>query len=229
MVWRASLARGIDRVTFIAVFIGALGWLVLYPPYRVPKRGPVAVAPPVALDVERSRLRLGEDGTVAAVVFPHRDHQQRLGKEKSCGNCHHLSMPQDHSTPCVRCHRAMEASTDIFDHDVHLASLARRVSGHAIFAANWVCSQCHPNSEAKSAIGAKPCMGCHQQDMKPTRGLHAGADWRRAIGYRAAMHGTCIPCHEREKQRVKKPTLAMCGTCHQDLRYREATQLASAL
>jgi hypothetical protein len=39
-----------------------------------------------------------------------------------------------------------------------------------------------------------------------------------ASGYERAMHGTCIRCHEREREAAGKPALADCGTCHPSLR-----------
>jgi len=59
-----------------------------------------------------------------------------------------------------------------------------------------------------------------------------------AAGYRAAMHGLCIRCHEdhEREQAIEKPYLSRCTTCHrdrtgkgEDLRLREGWTLSANL
>jgi Ni/Fe-hydrogenase subunit HybB-like protein len=221
-VWRAALGRGLDRVSLLAVFTVALGWLAMYPPFYADRRRPAQeISPPAAVDEERSVLRLDANRRGMAVVFPHRDHQQRLGKEASCRNCHHLALPDDHSTPCSRCHRDMERVTDIFDPDVHLASLVEREQLRGWVPHNHVCGSCHDPAEARSASNVKPCLECHRQNMRPTQEPENPHGVRWASGLRPAMHGTCVGCHERERERVRRPDLAECSNCHEELRWRD--------
>jgi cytochrome c553 len=37
-----------------------------------------------------------------------------------------------------------------------------------------------------------------------------------APSYEDAMHGLCIKCHEAEAQKLNKPLLPSCVTCHQE-------------
>ena len=229
-VWRTALGRGLDRVSLIAVLALALGWLALYPPFHEDRRRPARpVAPPVAADAERNVLRIDSNRRKMAVLFPHRDHQQRMGKERSCQRCHHLALPNDHSTPCSRCHRDVERATDIFRPALHLASLAEREKLQGLIPHNHSCSLCHHPERAKSARSVKPCLECHRKDMKPTREPEDPYALRWAVGLRPAMHKTCITCHEKERDRVSRPELAECSHCHQELRWRPPGDLGLAL
>jgi Ni/Fe-hydrogenase subunit HybB-like protein len=220
-VWSAALGRGPDRISLLAVFTLALGWLVLYPPYRAdPRRPAEPVSPPTGADAARATLRIDADRTGMAVVFPHRDHQQRLEKEGSCGECHHLSLPGDHSTPCSRCHREMERETDIFDPTLHLAAVAEHEDLCGWVPENRTCGQCHDPARARGAESAKACLECHREDMEPTREVADPRGLRFASGFRPAMHGTCIACHERKREAVDRAGLADCSTCHEELRGR---------
>ena len=57
----------------------------------------------------------------------------------------------------------------------------------------------------------------------------SGGSLRWASGFRSAMHDTCIDCHKKERDRVSRPDLAECSTCHEELRQRQAGQQASLL
>jgi len=231
-VWRTALGWGLDRVSLLAVFTLVLGWLAIYPPFHGDRRRPSQpVSPPVAVDAERSILRIDANRGKMSVVFPHRDHQQRLGKEAACHHCHHLALPGDHSTPCSRCHRDMERATDIFKPDDHLDALAKRERLQGWVPQNYACSLCHDPLRAKSASSVKPCLECHRQNMKPTREPEGSQDLRWASGFRPAMHTTCIERHEKERSRVNRPALADCSNCHEQLRWRDAdaTHLQVAL
>jgi hypothetical protein len=149
------------------------------------------------------------------VVFDHLAHQEwvaqaatggtkLVGPEEAgtagCTVCHHLSKPGDQVTPCWECHRDMTSSTSIFDHSLHQAALG----------GNAACVQCHAGEHL--AATAKACQECHAT-LRPGPGETAFND--QAIGYVAAMHGACIPCHEREAVAQAKPELARCPVCHQ--------------
>jgi Ni/Fe-hydrogenase subunit HybB-like protein len=229
-VWRTALGRGLDRVSLIAVFIVALGWLTMYPPFHADRRMPAQdVFPPVGEDAGRSVLRIDADRDSMAVSFPHLEHQRRLGEEDSCTNCHHVALPGDHSTPCSRCHGEMERATDIFHADLHLSALAEREGLQGWMPRNHTCGLCHEGREAKSVANAKACMECHDRDMRSTHDTKEPHALRWASGYREAMHGSCIACHERESERAGRHELADCGTCHGELRWRDDVQIAQSI
>ncbi len=135
-IWNTAVTGSVERVTLIAVFVVPLAFVLMYPPfYRHLAPGP-QVRAAIGVDMERTKLEIdGNDGGVIT-VFPHADHQKRLGGSKSCVRCHHVSLPQDKSTPCSRCHRQMNAPTDIFDHGYHLAAVARQKHLSGIHPAN---------------------------------------------------------------------------------------------
>jgi Ni/Fe-hydrogenase subunit HybB-like protein len=220
-VWRMTLASGLNRASLIAVFVVPAAFVLLYPPYQPGKLPPRPVQPPVAADMERRVLRIDADRAGVAVVFPHADHQKRLGGEGSCVHCHHISLPQDHSTPCSRCHRDMERDTDIFDHTAHLAAVAKRDALSGVVPGNQSCSACHAPALARSAATAKACLDCHEKDMSPSRKVEGALTLATAGGYRSAMHETCIACHEREAAKQNRPALRECGNCHESLRRGE--------
>ena len=223
MVWRTALGRGLDRVTLLAVFALALGWVVMYPPFHPGRRGAGAT--------RRSRrwrwtssavvLRLDANRARMAVEFPHRDHQQRLGKEASCVRCHHLALPGDHSTPCSRCHRDMERATDIFRPQTAISRPLPSATSRRACIPRITSALSATTGTARSAGDAKPCLECHRKDMVPEGALEEpDGNMRWVVGYRAAMHGTCVRCHEREKDRVERPALADCSNCHAEIRRR---------
>jgi hypothetical protein len=223
-VWRTALGSGLNRASLIAVFIVPLGWLALYPPFYGEQRKPAQqVAPPIAEDAGRNVLRIDGNRSRMKVLFPHLKHQQRLGKEDSCVNCHHLSLPGDHSTPCSRCHGIMEGTTDIFRGDIHLTALVKRDKLQGWMPRNRTCALCHEGGKPNSEENAKSCMECHREDMRPTHELAGPHDMRWATGFRRAMHETCIRCHEKRHEQVRRPALPECGTCHEELRWREPT------
>ena len=216
-------------MSLITVFALAVAWVLMYPPYRADFRRPGAEAnPPLALDAERAVLRLDANRAALVADFPHRDHQQRLGKKSSCGQCHHLSAPSDHATPCSRCHRDTERVTDIFRHGAHLAAVAEHERLDGLQPANHSCDQCHTPGQPMSIASARSCLSCHSKDMAPTHTPDGPFAMRRASGYRVAMHDTCIDCHEKERDHVGRAELADCSTCHRELRYREPTALERA-
>jgi Ni/Fe-hydrogenase subunit HybB-like protein len=210
-----ALRNGLHRVSLLAVLILPLAWVMLYPPLnssgRV-RRNPVK--PPVAKDAERKVLNIDGNGVSALVTFKHGDHRDRLGGEKSCGRCHHLSVPHDHSTPCYRCHRDMELQTTIFDHQAHFASVAKAERLGGAIPANHSCAVCHRPGEPESRRTAKPCAECHRENMSPRHERIGALDLLSACGYRKALHDTCIACHKKEAVRVNRPELPECRTCH---------------
>jgi Ni/Fe-hydrogenase subunit HybB-like protein len=213
-VWYRALRGGLPRVTLLAVLVVPVTWMVLYPPFLgegAEVRRPVA--PVLAQDVKRAVLRIVGNGAMP-VVFKHADHIKRLGGEESCGKCHHISIPRDHSTPCYRCHRDSELATRIFSHTAHLTKVAKSENLRGAIPANSSCAQCHPPGLRASRRTSKPCMECHRKDMAPSREPPGPWDLMTACGYRQALHDTCIPCHRKEAPRLKRPELSECRTCH---------------
>jgi len=227
-LWKTALTDGLHRVTLLTVFAIPLAFVLMYPPYNTDQTGGQTVLPATGIDVTRSTLRIdGNDGGVFT-VFAHADHQKRLGDSTSCGNCHHVSMPDDQSTPCSRCHQKMNAPSSIFDHEKHLASVAaeEKISGWR--PENRTCVKCHEENAPKTASGAINCMKCHEQDMFPSGKPAIEPELKLANSYREAMHRTCIECHVKEAARVDKPHLGECRTCHESLRARPMPQPSMA-
>ncbi len=214
-VWYRALRDGFHRTSLLAVLVLPAAWIALYPPFREGGRSyRLEARPPVAVDAERTALKLEGRGSAPPVVFKHLDHQKRLGQKESCGLCHHVSLPRDHNTPCSRCHRHMEAATDLFDHASHLSLVAEaeRMSGR--LRDNRTCGICHRPGEAETKATAKPCLECHRKDMSPRREPQGYWDLASACGYRRALHKNCIACHRKEAERSNRPALQECGTCH---------------
>ena len=221
-LWNNALGDDLHRVTLIALIAIPCSFVLMYPRYYGNPLVGDRVSAPVALDIQRKDLRIGEQhGDVSAVVFHHADLQKRFGDAKSCAICHHVSLPRDKSTPCWRCHSEMNASTDIFDHAYHMAAIAQRDHLQGLHPANYSCDRCHPANRPRTASDVKDCMECHNKDMFPAGPPVKKVDLRYAIPYREAMHRVCIDCHKSEAVKQNKPHLADCGTCHTSLRARQ--------
>jgi len=217
------LRKGLYRWTLIAVFTVPVAWVGLYPPYFRDRQADrlLLVQQPLGIDPLRTMLRIDGDRRGLFTDFPHADHQNRLGNESSCKNCHHIALPEDKSTPCSRCHRNMTAPTLIFDHTRHMVDVAKKEKLSGWHPENYSCSFCHALEQPKAGGTRKSCWDCHRDDMTITDHPKPEKDFEFAPSFQAAMHKTCIPCHKREANRVKRPTLAECSTCHQSLRSRE--------
>jgi Ni/Fe-hydrogenase subunit HybB-like protein len=158
-------------------------------------------------------LDANRDGDV--VLFDHDDHADRLGGERSCQTCHHLTKPLDRNTSCFECHTDMYEPQPVFDHDVHV----QRLGG------NEGCLQCHEGAdEVKSYDTVTKCSECHR-DQIAARAFISQPEprWGEAVGYMDAMHSLCVECHEREA--LTDPSenpedLNRCMTCH-DVDWRD--------
>lgn len=214
-VWQTTLANRFQRVTFVAVITIPIAFGVLYPPYgAATELASESVSPPLGKDRLRNILTIDGNREGESTVFDHRDHIDRLGGDGSCKECHHLAMPRDNATPCWRCHRDMNRATDIFDHEKHFGYVAKDRELSGIVPENQACAVCHDGVDAKSAENAKPCLECHEKDMAPTATPDGPFALARAVGYRDAMHGMCVPCHQKAGAKKNKPALAECVTCH---------------
>lgn len=161
-------------------------------------------------DVETTRVLLldaNRDGEV--VLFDHDDHAERLGGERSCESCHHLTKPLDKNTSCFECHSDMYEPRSVFDHQLHVAGVI----------AENPCLECHKGeSEVKSYETVTECSECHQSEIA-SRAFVKEPDprWGKAVGYMDAMHTLCVECHEREAMKAPAETpenLNRCMTCH---------------
>ncbi len=223
------LRKDLHRMTLIAVFIIPLAWIMLYPPYTQSRDQLRFVEASLGLDPLRSTLKIDGNRTGLFTEFPHADHQKRLGEESSCGNCHHISLPDDRSTPCSRCHKRMVDETKIFDHFRHMEAVAIEEELAGWFPENHSCSVCHTAGQAKSSAGAESCFECHDQNMSIAQHPKHGQDFKYAPSFQTAMHKTCITCHKEEAERVNRPHLADCSTCHESIRSRELLLASTVL
>jgi len=223
------LRNPLHRVTLIAVFTIPLAWITLYPPYTQGRGQLRAVEASLGLDPLRSTLRIDGNRSGISTDFPHADHQNRLGQESSCSKCHHISLPEDKSTPCSRCHRKMVDDTLIFDHFRHMDAVAAQEELSGWLPVNHSCRVCHSEGQAKSSISSKACLECHDQNMSIDQHPKKEQDFQYAPSFQTAMHETCITCHKAEAARVKKPHLADCSTCHQSIRSRELVLAATVV
>jgi len=229
-VWNTALTNSLQRVSLIAVFVVPLAWVAMYPPYRDHQSVEPVVEPPMGLNAVRTALRIDGNRAGVFVDFHHADHQQRLGGEESCGTCHHVSLPNDRSTPCSRCHRNMVWPTDIFDHSAHVKAVTARDNLKAMNPANQSCAVCHAAGQAKCAASAIGCVECHQKDMWLTSVPDSSLNLALAASYQTAMHGTCVNCHKQQQQNTELPAnLAECGTCHRSLQKREILMVEAKL
>ena len=209
------------RVTLMAVFVIPIVWVVLYPPFASDDSTDTKVRPSLGLDTLRYGLRIDGNRQGLFTDFSHEEHQQRLGGKASCGQCHHISMPRDVSTPCSRCHRDMVNATLIFDHFMHMYAVAEDQQLPGRHPENNSCIVCHPANQAKISSNAKSCLQCHKQDMGWTANDQTFiGELAYACNYRQAMHNTCTPCHQQNAESVGRPELGECCTCHQSLRAR---------
>jgi hypothetical protein len=138
------------------------------------------------------------------VHFPHVEHQDRLLEEyangdEACLACHHLSKPNDEVSPCWECHQDMFLPTSLFDHTLHQTELG----------GNAACTECHVGEHTRDS--AKPCVECHDT-MSPRTG-ETRFNYL-APGYKQAMHGACITCHQQEASAQNRPDLSQCPICH---------------
>ncbi len=138
------------------------------------------------------------------VDFDHLGHQARLqesspDEESACLTCHHLNIATDEATECWECHRDMHRPTSIFDHTLHQVELG----------GNAFCAECHLGEHTSHT--AKTCEECHKT-MAPKAGETTFNYF--APGYKDAMHGACITCHEQEAELQDEPDLNRCPACH---------------
>jgi hypothetical protein len=202
-----------ERTTLIAVLVIPPAWAIMYPPFHT--RESPAVRP--ALRVTRDSLRIDGNRGSVETIFPHADHQKRLGGDTSCVTCHHMSLPGDETTPCSRCHEHMVDSTLIFDHARHIAAVVKKEELGGVFPENYTCAICHAKGETKTAGTAKHCLECHKENTDWEAEYDESDTLTWAVSYMEAMHKNCMGCHEKEAEKADRPELPDCSTCHRSL------------
>jgi len=142
------------------------------------------------------------DGQLA--LFPHDDHISSVNGQNPCGFCHHQNLPFDQNSSCFECHRDMYAVTDIFSHSSHIEKLGD----------NDGCALCHKDpNRTKTRNTAAPCAECHADMLVEGSFIEPDESGLKgfALGYKEAMHGLCVSCHEESD-----PDLAECTVCHRE-------------
>lgn len=193
---RSWLRAVIAHRSRLAVFVMALA---------VPLMVVKAQAPAAPVMEARGWEPLQIDGNRSGYVvnFPHLEHQERLVDEttgeSNCQVCHHLDRPNDEATACWSCHTNYCQPASIFDHSLHQQELG----------GNKSCQECHAQEHVR--LTAEICQDCHET-MMPGEGEAAFS--QMAPGYKDAMHGRCLTCHQQQAVEQNKPQLTLCGTCH---------------
>jgi Ni/Fe-hydrogenase subunit HybB-like protein len=212
-VWHSKLLTSLERVALIGVVVIPLSFFAFYPPFHQPEVD--IVSSPLAHDLERNTLCLDGNRDGVSTLFTHAAHQERMGGQTSCTQCHHLSLPGDQATPCADCHKHMEESTLIFDHSKHTEYVAKDMGLTGWHPENKSCSKCHEAGIVKTSATAKGCLECHSEDMNPVYPSEASSlALLNAPGYHTAMHGTCIPCHSEKAEELNIAYLGDCAKCH---------------
>lgn len=186
----------IARRSGFAIFVIALALPMLV------KENPPASPVAAATGWEVMQIDGNQSGYI--VSFPHLEHQERLVDqvtgESKCQTCHHLDLPGDQATACWTCHTDYHQPASIFDHSQHQKALG----------GNNACQECH-KQEGHLQLTAVICQDCHET-MLPGQGQTVFN--MLAPGYKDAMHGRCLDCHEQQTLAQNKPDLAQCSTCH---------------
>ena len=213
-VWQTVLQSGLNRISLIGVFALPVAFVLMYPPYKGETDN--NIVPASGLNITRSVLFIDGDRSGMSTEFPHLKHQEMLGKEQSCIKCHHISLPNDQSTPCSRCHRSMFEKTSVFDHEKHIIEVAQKEHLSGLYPQNKTCTICHLSGSPKNISTAKGCLECHKKDMKIADQSTFPGHFIYAVSYIEAMHSRCVTCHKKEKDIKNKPDLDKCWNCHRN-------------
>jgi len=217
-IWHTVYMDSLHRVSLIAVVTITIAFVLMYPPFFDDHAVNQPVKASLGIDKERAVLKIDGDHQGVDVIFAHSEHQKRLGDSLSCAVCHHVSLPNDKSTPCSECHRFMNAPANIFKHDAHKIYIAEKEGLAGFFPGNNSCTKCHPANSPKTTANAINCLECHKQDMYLNAEVEKDANLLIANSFREAMHNTCIDCHSKEMVKTGSKMLDNCGTCHQTLK-----------
>jgi len=190
------LVTAVARRSGFAVFVIALA----LPTLTLQNSSP---ASPVAAATGWETMQIDGNQVGDVVQFPHLEHQERLVDaqtgESNCQTCHHLDLPGDQATACWTCHTDYHQPASIFDHSLHQQELG----------GNESCQECHTQEHVR--LSAEICQDCHET-MLPGEGEAAFS--QMAPGYKDAMHGRCLTCHQQQEKEQDIPNLSQCSTCH---------------
>ncbi|MFH2037608.1 MAG: NrfD/PsrC family molybdoenzyme membrane anchor subunit [Candidatus Zixiibacteriota bacterium] len=213
--WNTVLSNSLNRVSLLGVFVLPLAFIFMYPPYKnVELKN---IMPSIGIDAQRNVLKIDGDRSGLLTLFNHADHQKRLGDSSSCIQCHHISLPSDHSTPCSQCHQHMFSTTNIFNHEKHKLMVANNKQLTGLNPSNQSCTECHTLNCPKTGQSTKDCLECHREDMFLTDKSTIKLNTMRAVSFSDAMHLTCLECHRKEAANLNKNDLDKCYTCHLSL------------
>ncbi|MFP4370029.1 MAG: NrfD/PsrC family molybdoenzyme membrane anchor subunit [Candidatus Kapaibacterium sp.] len=224
MVCSSALQNNFYRVTLIAVFTIPIAFVMLYPLYDNEKT--YTIDPAAGANKQRTVLLINGNSNHIFTLFPHEDHKKRLGGSKSCSKCHHISRPNDHSTPCARCHSLMYNESKLFDHSAHMIKVAEAENIDGLHPRNHSCNHCHIPGEARTKDNAAQCIDCHRRDMNLSASTPPDNQYLYADSYLNAMHKNCISCHKQEEKFLNKK-ISECSTCHKTSDERENSYLTS--
>ncbi|MFZ5822311.1 MAG: NrfD/PsrC family molybdoenzyme membrane anchor subunit [Chloroflexota bacterium] len=190
------LEAAVARRSGFAIFVIALA----LPTLTLQNSSP---ASPVAAATGWETMQVDGNQAGDVVQFPHLEHQERLVDaqtgESNCQTCHHLDLPGDQATACWTCHTDYHQPASIFDHSLHQQALG----------GNESCLECHTQEHVR--LSAEICQDCHET-MLPGEG--EAAFNQMASGYKDAMHGRCLTCHQQQEKEQDIPNLSQCSTCH---------------
>jgi Ni/Fe-hydrogenase subunit HybB-like protein len=151
----------------------------------------------------KDTLFINGNRDVNLVMFPHKDHIQRIGQDQ-CVKCHHLTLPGYQESSCWECHASMYKAVDFFRHDWHSSANG----------ANIKCKGCHKAGVTRNSESAKKCVECHPE-FKFDKSESRFVKNYFALSYTDALHKLCVSCHIIKSKELKdKPNLAQCTTCH---------------
>jgi len=214
-VWQVALHSSLHRITLMGILVLPFAFVFMYPLYSNSIGD--TIIPAKGIDVTRSVLQIDGNQTGMRTEFRHIDHQNRLGGKESCTKCHHMSLPNDQSTPCSRCHRSMLQKTKIFAHTNHTTFVAKDKQLSGLHSPNFTCTVCHSTGMPKTNQNAKSCMECHKEDMNITDVSDSHQDLLYADSYMDVMHKVCVDCHREQQAALNKQNLSHCSTCHKTM------------
>ena len=203
--WNAVLSDSLHRVSLLGVFVLPIAFIFMYPPYK--NVNSEIIKSSIGMDAQRSILKIDGDRHGFLTSFNHQDHQKRLGDSSSCIQCHHISLPGDHSTPCSRCHQHMYSTTNIFNHEKHKFMVADNKQLIGLNPSNHSCIECHTSDCPKTNQSTKDCIECHRENMFLTGQSTIQLKSMYAVSFPDAMHLTCLECHKKEAINLKKDHL----------------------
>lgn len=126
------------------------------------------------------------DMSLSTSIFDHLMHQNKLGHNASCAECHTGERLAATAAPCRECHDSMTSREE-------RALAAFEEKDVEDFDDKYVYAAERKRLEAEAARSAFSHL---------------------APGYITAMHNQCVPCHRHRAETEQKPELGQCEVCH---------------